>query len=124
MNRVFGFASGAAAFGAAHAIETARWRAWFGGVHDPWFLNSAPAAGFTLGCVLLASLGVAMFTPSRPVRGITIACGAASAMAVVLFTKPGGAGTIFPVVLAFGAAALLMSATLGAWIGREARGAL
>jgi hypothetical protein len=45
-------------------------------------------------------------------------------MAVVLFLKEGGPGTIFPIVLAVGGVFLLISSALGAWIGREVRGAV
>lgn len=125
LERCVDFAIGMLAFVAAHVIEVAMWRAWFGGEHEPWFLNAGSAAGFTLGCVFIAS-GVASMRggSTRPGRGVTLALGAFAAMAVVLFLKEGGPGTIFPIVLAVGGVFLLISSTLGAWIGREVRGAV
>jgi hypothetical protein len=124
-NRFVGFAIGALTFAMSHALEVAMWSEWFGGVNEPWFLNNGPAAAFTLGCVLIASGGLALLNPSgRPVRGVTLALGAFAAMTVALFLKAGGPGTIFPIVLAVGGVFLLISSTLGAWIGREIRGAV
>ena len=125
LDRCVDFAVGMLTFAGAHAIEVVMWSAWFGGAHEPWFLNAGPAAGFTLGCLFIASGVVSMVNASaRPGRGITLGVGACAAMAVVLFLKKGGPGTIFPIVLAVGGVFLLISSTLGAWIGREVRGAV
>jgi hypothetical protein len=122
LERGVDFAIGMLTFTGAHAVEVAMWRAWFGGEHEPWFLNSASAAGFTLGCVLIASGLASMRGGSAPPgRGVSLALGAFAAMAVVLFLKEGGPGTIFPIVLVAGGVFLLISSTLGAWIGREVR---
>src|SRR4029078_11323961 len=100
------------------------WSAWFGGAHEPWFLNAGSAAGVTLGCVFIASGGMSIRNPSRRApRGVTLALGAIAAMTVVAFVKPGGPGTIFPIVWAVGGAFMLVSSMLGAWIGDEGRGA-
>ena len=119
------FAFGALTFGGVHAIEVMRWTAWFGGVHEPWFLNSGSATVFTLVCVAAASGIVALSSASVPsVRGITFGAGACAAMTAVLIMKQGGPGTIFPIVMAVGGLFILMSSALGAWIGREARRAV
>jgi hypothetical protein len=125
MSRWIGFAVGSLTFLAAHEIEVIRWASWFGGAHEPWFLNSGPAILFTLGCVCAASAIVALSNASlQRVRGITIAAGSFAAMTAVLFLKEGGPGTIFTIVLMAGGVCILVSSTLGAWIGREVRGAM
>jgi hypothetical protein len=125
LDKCVDFAIGLLTFAGAHAIEVAMWSAWFGGAHEPWFLNAGSAAGFTLGCVFIASGIVSMCHASvRRGRGVTLGLGAVAAMTIVLFLKQGGPGTIFPIVLAVGGGFLLVSSTLGAWIGREARRAL
>jgi hypothetical protein len=45
-------------------------------------------------------------------------------MTGVLFLKKGGAGTIFPIVMAVGGMLLLTTSTVGALIGREVRRAV
>ena len=103
LERCVGFAIGMLTFAGAHAIEVAMWRAWFGGEHDPWFLNPGRQQRFTLGCLFVASGVASMRSGSaRPGRGVTLALGAFAAMTVVLFLKEGGPGTIFPIVLAVG----------------------
>ena len=125
LDRCVDFEIGMLTFAGAHAIEVAMWSAWFGGAHEPWFLNAGSAAGFTLACVFIASGGMSIRNPSgRPRRGVTLALGAIAAMTVVAFVKPGGPGTIFPIVWAVGGAFMLVSSMLGAWIGHEARGAV
>jgi hypothetical protein len=125
MSRLIGFSAGLFAFLVAHAIEVVRWAQWFGGTHQPWFLNNGAATQFTMGCTFVTSVAVALFSPSpRPVRGLTIALGAFAAMTYVLFRSQGGPGNIFPIVLVFGGFLLLLSSTLGAWAGRELRRAL
>jgi hypothetical protein len=120
LDRSVDFAVGMLTFAVAHVIEVAMWSTWFGGANEPWFLNAGAAAGFTLGCLFIASGVVSMVNPSaRPGRGVTLGVGACAAMAVVLILKQGGPGTIFPIVLAVGGVFLLISSTLGAWIGRE-----
>jgi hypothetical protein len=96
------------------------WAAWFGGAHDPWFLNSAHAVAFTLGIMFVLSVvsGVLGFS------GPFVAAGGVMAMAAVLFWMPGGPGTIFPIVLVIGAGFVGGSGLLGAWIGKELAGLL
>ncbi len=89
------------------------WVPWFGGVHDPWFLNAGRAAAFTMGSLFAVSL----IGGALRVSGLGIAAGAAAAMAVVLMW--GGGGSIFPIVLVAGGLLILVSSTLGAWIGKE-----
>ena len=125
MSRAIGFATGFLAFMVAHTIEVLRWTAWFGGTHQPWFLNAGRSIVFTMACVLAASIPVALLDPSpRPARGLTIGTGAFAAMTLVLFLQKEGPGTIFPIVMVFGGIALLISSTAGAWLGRELRRAL
>jgi hypothetical protein len=122
MMRLVGFAVGVLAFLAAHGIQVLEWNAWFGGVHEPWFLNAGRAIALTLASVGVASLIVAVRNASaRKVRGISIAAGAFVAMTAVLFLKPGGPGTIFPMVMASGGLLILAASTLGAWLGRATR---
>jgi hypothetical protein len=116
MDRGIGFAAGGLAFIATHAIEVLLWAAWFGGAHDPWFLNSGRAIVFTMGCLFGASVIGGLIGLS----GLAIAAGAAVTMALVLFVR--GGSTIFPIVLAFGWAVIAVSSLLGAWLGKEAAG--
>jgi hypothetical protein len=111
--RSLGFAIGLAAFVAAHAIEVAMWSAWFGGAHDPWFLNSGRATAFTVTCMFAASLAAGIMR----VPGAAIAIGGAAAMTVVLVL--GGGSTIFPIVLAAGGLFIAGASLLGAWLGAE-----
>ena len=118
-----GYTIGLLIFVGAHAVEVAMWRTWFGGEHAPWFLNSGRAAGFTLGCVCVASVVEAAFNTSElPVGGVTIAAGGATAMTVVLIAGPGS--TIFPIVLTIGGGLLLLSSATGALVGWVIRRAL
>ena len=89
------------------------WVPWFGGVHDPWFLNAGRAAAFTMGSLFV----VGLIGGALRVSGLGMAAGAGAAMAVVLMR--GGGGSIFPIVLAAGGLLILVSSTLGAWIGKE-----
>ena len=121
MRHVIGFIAGGIAFAAAHAIEASHWPDWFRGSYEPWFLNSGRAALFTLALVGVVSAAVAALTRSPPpVRGFATGAGAFVAMAVLLFSGP-GPGTIFPIVLVAGGAALLCSSLAGAWAGAVVR---
>jgi len=111
--RCFGFAVGLLTFVAAHAIEVAKWAAWFGGAHAPWFLNSGRAVIFTLGCLFVASLIAGILRWS----GAALATGAATAMTAVLFFGEGS--TIFPIVLAAGGLLIAATSLLGSWLGSE-----
>jgi hypothetical protein len=123
LTRALAFAAGFLAFLAAHELEVIRWAAWFGGAHEPWFLNSGRAALATLAWVGAASGIVALFSASRPgPRGFSVALGAFVCMTAVLFLKPGGPGTIFPIVMVAGGGSIAISSVLGAWIGRVVRG--
>jgi len=118
MRHVIGFIAGGMAFAAAHAIEARHWSDWFLGSYEPWFLNSGRAALFTLALVWVVSAALAAVNPTpRPVRGIAVGGGAFVAMAVLLFAGRPGPGTIFPIVLVAGGAALLCSSVAGAWVG-------
>lgn len=112
-----GFAAGLLIFVAAHEVEVLKWAAWFGGAHEPWFLNSGRAVAFTMACLFVGSLTSGWLRLS----GLMIAAGAAAAMTAVLFLKEGGPGTIFPIVIAAGTVCILAITLLGAWIGGEIR---
>ncbi len=111
--RCFAFAVGSLTFVAAHAIEVAKWSAWFGGAHAPWFLNSGRAVIFTLGCLFVVGLIAGILRWS----GAALATGAATAMAAVLFFGEGS--TIFPIVLAAGGLLIAATSLLGSWLGSE-----
>jgi hypothetical protein len=112
-----GFVIGAVVFVAAHALEARHWTDWFNGEYDPWFLNSGRAVLFTLGLLWVASaLTAALSRSPRPVRGFAICGGAFVAVAVVLFTGR-GPGTLFPITLGFGGAALFCSIVAGVRAG-------
>jgi hypothetical protein len=119
-NRLARFAVGFLVFLAAHAIQVLQWNAWFGGVHQAWFLNSGRAIVFTLTVVFVAGGVSALVGRSdTPAKGVTLAAGSFTAMTIVLFMKKGGPGTIFPIVMVAGGLFILASSTLGAFIGRE-----
>lgn len=121
MRHVIGFIGGGVAFAAAHAIEASHWSDWFHGSYEPWFLNSGRAMLFTMAMLGLTSVTIAALNRSSlPIRGIAIGSGAFVTMAVVLFASP-GPGTLFPIVLAIGGAALLCSSVAGAWVGAVIR---
>jgi hypothetical protein len=111
------FAGGALAFMTAHLVIHAEWTRWFGPEYVPWFLNSGRANAFMVGWLL----GTSLIAGVAGARALTFAAGACAAMTIVLFTSPGGPGTIFPIVLAFGGLLILGSSALGAWIGGEIR---
>lgn len=112
-----GFAAGLLTFLAAHEVEVLKWAAWFGGAHEPWFLNSGRAVAFTMACLFVSGL----ISGWLRLSGLMMAAGAAIAMTAVLFLKEGGPGTIFPIVIAFGTVFILAISTLGVWIGGKLR---
>jgi hypothetical protein len=121
MRHVVRFIVGGLAFATAHAIEASHWSDWFRGSYEPWFLNSGRAALFTLALLWVVSAAVAALNRSPPpVRGVATAGGACVTMGVLLFRAP-GPGTLFPIVLAGGGAALLCSCLAGAWAGTVIR---
>jgi hypothetical protein len=122
---------GAAVFGLVHAVEALRWRAWFdpAGRYDPWFLNNGVAVGFAAAMFLLVGIVVGMRAAARRpfgdavIDGLNMAGGAAVAMIAVLLSI--GPGTIFPIVVVFGAVVVAVSITAGAalgWSGGRALG--
>ena len=116
--RMVGFITGALTFIVVHLIEIRMWTVWFGGAHEPWFLNEGHAAAFMVGCLFVVSVIAGGFY----VPGPLIALGAWVSMVWVLFMKPSGPGNIFPIVLVSGGVHLLFGGWLGAWIGKEVRG--
>jgi hypothetical protein len=111
-------ALGAAVFGAAHLVLTARWREWFqpGGDFPPWFLNSGRAVALTAALLFMAGVVVGL-TTRGPVResivaGGNLAGGAIVAMCVVLALT--GPGTLFPIALTIGAGVIAFNCVAGA----------
>jgi hypothetical protein len=113
---------GAATFVACHAIEVARWQTWFdGGEQAPWFLNDGNRAVlFTMGGLFVATLiGGVRWTRRQGdalVHAANVAAGAAIAMTALLVTGPEGPGNLFPIAIAIGAFALLLSSFAAAAI--------
>jgi hypothetical protein len=109
---------GAATFLATHAVVVRKWATWFDGQHEPWFLNSGRAVGFTALCLLVAGLVASASWARRRddvmAHGATVAAGAVLAMTVVLITA--GPGTIFPIVIVFGGMVVLFSSAIGSLI--------
>ena len=119
-------ALGAAVFGAAHLVLSARWREWFqpGGDFPPWFLNSGRAVALTAALLFMAGVVVGLTTrgPAREsiVAGGNLAGGAIVAMCVVLaFTGP---GTLFPIALTIGAGVIVFNCVAGALMARAVGG--
>jgi len=114
---------GAATFLATHAVVMAKWNVWFGGGYGgpqkPWFLNDGggPVA-LTAAALCMAAMAAAALwarTRGETVRhGLNVAVGATMAATAVLFSM--GAGTIFPIVIVFGAAIALFSSAIGSLI--------
>lgn len=122
------FILGALTFGVAHGVEVALWPTFFdaGGGHAPWFLNTARAAAVAVGCLMVAGAATGAAAARTPkdsmAQGGSIAAGAFVAMAGVLFAT--GPGTLFPIVLAFGAAVITASSVTGALAGWALKSAL
>ena len=112
-DRGLAFVLGLMTFLSAHIVSVAMWSVWFGGTHDPWFLNSGKAAAFTMGWLF----GVSLIGGVLGLPGLMVAAGAATAMAIALMWV--GGSTIFPIVLVGGGALILVSTMLGAWIGSQ-----
>lgn len=115
---------GAAAFGAAHAVEAAAWRSAFapGSPVGPWFLNSGRAVAFTAACLFVAAAASSALArrgrqPPRAVlqTGLMQAAGAVLAMTAVLAAV--GFGTIFPIALAAGGLVAVLACVAGAFLG-------
>ena len=113
VERFQSFAIGLMTFAGAHWIEVLTWPVWFGGVHDPWFLNSGRAIAFTMTCMFAMSLMAGILRLSGPL----IAAGGATAMTIVLSLR--GGSTIFPIVIAGGGLFIASASLLGAWLGSE-----
>src|SRR5258706_1386442 len=86
------FSIGAIAFATSHEFEGILWTIWFGGAHDPWFLNSGRAIVFTMACLFAASVVSGILGLS----GLMFAAGGITAMAIVLILR--GGSTLFPIV--------------------------
>ena len=50
---------------AAHAVEVVMWTSWFGGVWQPFFMNSGQAVAFTGGGFLVAGLFASVVATDR-----------------------------------------------------------
>jgi len=115
------FTIGFLAFALAHLIEAATWADWFGGRYRPWFLNSGRAVALTSICLFVVSALVARKSDRYIARALATALGAVTAMAVILFVG-GDPGSIFPIVLATGAAVVVAITFAGALASRMFRG--
>jgi hypothetical protein len=113
--RVQGFSIGLTTFMAAHQLEVLLWPIWFGGAHDPWFLNSGRAIAFTMACLFGASL----ISGILGLSGLMLAAGGITAMTIVLSLRDGS--TLFPIVVAIGGLMIASASLLGAWLGSEIR---
>jgi hypothetical protein len=110
---------GATTFLAAHTVIVAKWGVWFGGTHQPWFLNDGkgPLALMAACLCIAASIAAALSARNQyesVVHGVNVAVGATIAATAVLFFI--GPGTIFPIVIAFCAMIALASAMVGATV--------
>jgi len=109
---------GAATFVVTHLVVMRTWAMWFDGQREPWFLNSGRAVWFTALCVVAAAaLASAWWAGNRGeamLHGANVAAGAVLAMIGVLISV--GPGTIFPIVILFGAAIVLVSSAVGSLI--------
>jgi len=107
---------GGAAFTLAHLVQTLGWQTWFHGSYDPWFLNSGRAAVFTIALLVVAGAIVsAADWRESIVRGANAAAGALAAIIVILAVV--GPGTLFPIVIVFGAIVAITSTGAGALAG-------
>jgi len=113
VKRFQSFLLGLTTFAGAHNVEVLLWPVWFGGMHDPWFLNSGRAIAFTMTCMFGASVVAGILGLS----GAWIAAGGAMAMAIVLSLQ--GGSTIFPIVIAGGGLFIASASLLGTWVGSE-----
>jgi hypothetical protein len=119
--RLTAIAAGAAAFGFAHAIEAAAWRAVFAPAGDyvPWFLNSGRAVALTAACLCLVSLAHALLVKSKrdqlPSVIGNLVVGAVGAMVAILAVN--GPGTLFPIAIAIGGLIAAVSCASGAYLG-------
>jgi hypothetical protein len=116
------FLAGAVAFAAAQAVlfltagQSARPTIDSGG----WFLNSGTGIAAMAAVVAAASLIASKAFPLSLWRGWTaFASGGVLALAAAVFLF--GPGTIFPIVIAAGAAVIAVAALLGAWVARLLR---
>jgi hypothetical protein len=107
---------GGAAFVGAHLVQMLAWQTWFHGSYDPWFLNSGRAAAFTVALLVVAGAIVSAADRRESiVRGANAAAGALAAMIVILAVV--GPGSLFPIVIAFGAVIAVASTAAGALAG-------
>ena len=60
----------------AHELEVILWPIWFGGAHDPWFLNSGRAIAFTMACLF----GASFVSGILGLSGLTFTAGGITAM--------------------------------------------
>jgi hypothetical protein len=110
---------GAATFLATHAVIVAKWERWFGGTHQPWFLNDGGAVAFTVTCVFVASASASAMRADPDdarVDGVNIAVGASVAMTVVVVVI--GPGPLLPMVIALGGFVIGASCLAGSLITR------
>ncbi len=121
MFRLKSFVLGAVTFLAAHLVQVSRWATWFepDASHPAWFLNSGRAVGFTFGCLFLSSAVVSALADHERQTVFrseaNVFAGSVVSMLIVLFAS--GPGSIFPIVIVFGAAVILVGIVAGAFAG-------
>lgn len=110
---------GTVGFAAAHLVVRYGWRDWFaGGPYAPWFLNSGRAAAFTVAWFF--AIGALMRVwrgPAGNRRPAAVSAGAVVALIATLVLI--GPGTLFPIVVVFGAAAVAGGVFAG-WYASQA----
>ena len=106
---------GGLTFMAAHAVEAVMWTSWFGGVGQPFFMNSGQAVTLTGGGFLVA--GFVAGAVARDRRGALIHAGNLTAgggvsMTFIIFRD--GPGALFPIAIVAGIYILGLGSYLGA----------
>jgi hypothetical protein len=110
---------GVIVFAVAHGVLRLRWDL-FGPAHEPWFLNSARAAGLMCGATAIAAAVAGMRAREAQTavgRAVAIAAGALATSVVVLVSGASGPGTLAPIVVVVSACALTAAALVGAIAG-------
>lgn len=103
---------GALTFAITHVVLVVKWKSWFHGQFEPWFLNTASASQLTLACLFVTSLMAGLFE----ISGLFIWLGTAFAMVVVMFLPP-GPGTLWPIAMAIGGFTLGLAILSGNMLG-------
>ena len=108
-------ALGGLTFMATHAVDVVKSTSWFGGVWQPFFMNSGHAIAFTGGGFLVAGfLGGVVATDPRDalIRAGNLTAGGGVPMTFIIFRD--GPGTLFPIAIVGGIYVLGLGSYLGA----------